>query len=202
MLTLTARWPLAGMVLPLVLAGCAAGSRSSGSEVASPTPTREYRLVDDLCDQLDPTPLTTLSGIPTTQTKDTPVRPEARHRSLSCGLSAVDRENAWVYSLQVTVILDGAATPAAKKLTSRGAERTVPDLGDRALIHIADTLTLDNPVREGQKVQSQTGMLRVVEGRLHLQLSYSGHSGTAPAVVDAEALLTGYARQTLELLGG
>ncbi|XTZ18233.1 hypothetical protein ACQSSU_13100 [Micromonospora echinospora] len=202
MLTLTARWPLAGMVLPLVLAGCAAGSRSASSEAASPPPTRDYRLVDDLCDQLDPTPLTTLTGIPTTQTKYTPVRPEARHRSLRCGLSAVDRENAWVYSLQVTVSLDDAANPAEGKLTSRGAERTVPDLGDRALIHIADTLTLDNPVREGQRIQSQTGTLRVVEGRLGLQLSYSGHSGTAPAVVDAEALLTGYARQTLELLGG
>ncbi|MFE0593109.1 hypothetical protein [Micromonospora echinospora] len=201
MLTLTVRWLLAGMVLPLVLAGCATGSRSAESE-ADPTPTREYRLVDDLCDQLDPTPLTTLSGIPTTQTKYTPARPEARHRSLSCALSAVDRENAWVYSLQFSVSLDDAANPADQKLTSRGAERTVEDLGDRALIHVAETLILDNPVREGRKVQSQTGTLRVVEGRLFLQLSYSGHSGTVPTVVDAEALLTGYARQTLELLGG
>ncbi|MFI6231023.1 hypothetical protein ACIBCR_27365 [Micromonospora echinospora] len=202
MLTLTARWPLAGIVLPLVLAGCATGSRSAESEAAAPTPTREYRLVDDLCDQLDPTPLTTLSGIPTTQKRYTPARPETRHRSLRCALSAVDRENAWVYSLQFSVSLDDAANPADQKLTSRGAERTVEDLGDRALIHVAETLILDNPVREGRKVQSQTGMLRVVEGRLFLLLSYSGHSGTAPTVVDAEALMTGYARQTLELLGG
>jgi hypothetical protein len=187
------------MLLPLVLAGCATGSRSS--EVASPTPTREYRLVEDLCDQLDPTRLSMLTGIPTVQTKYLPLRPaDDRHRR--CWLSTADKENVWVYTVQVDIRLDDAANGADQELAPRGPERAVKDLGDRAVIHVSDTLAVDSPVREGQQVQSQTGTLRGVQGPVGFQVRWTGHGGTALAAADVEALLTGYARQALELLGG
>ncbi|WP_091459317.1 hypothetical protein [Micromonospora inyonensis] len=199
--TLTARWSIIGMLLPLFLAGCTTGPRRSASEVASPTPAREYRLVDDLCDQLDPTHLTTLTGIPTTQTRYHPVRPEARDRHLSCWLSTRDKENLWVYSLQVAVTLDHTGD-ADQERTPQPPERAVQGLGDHAVIHVGDTLAGEHPLREGQQVRSQTGTLRVVQGPVGLQLRWTGHGGTAPAAVDVEALLTAYGRQTLELLGG
>ncbi|WP_141725458.1 hypothetical protein [Micromonospora pallida] len=188
------------MLLSLAVAGCATESRSPAPKAASPTPAREYRLVDDLCDRLDPAGLTTLTGIPTAETKYLPVRSaEDRHRR--CWLSTADKEKAWVYTVQVDIRLDDAANGPDQELTPRGPERAVKDLGDHAVIHIAETLAMDNPVREGQQVQSQTGTLMVVQGPVRFHVRWTG-GGTALAVADVEALLLGYARQTLELVGG
>lgn len=113
----------------------------------------------------------------------------------------MDRATGAQFLLDVHTSIEEPRTGTdGEQVTLRPGERIVPNLGDvaRFALHPATTLT-DPPYGDGP-VQHQIGTLFVEHGAARVDLRWTAAATTIPNEVDTESLLTGYARDALELM--
>ncbi|MBQ1027948.1 hypothetical protein [Micromonospora sp. C95] len=189
------------LLLPVVLVGCAGTATPAPS--SPPSPAASYRLVDDLCTELDHQPLIDVAG-GTTRVRDRPDRPDRK----SCVLSAVSDDPLAIHAVTITMLVADSTTAARESLGgpppagAQGIAREVSGVGDGAWVSIplANGPITDPPEPYDGPVDSRLSMAAAMAGTavVHLQLNFI--AAQVPNEAQTEELAMEYARQTLALM--
>ncbi|MFD6754603.1 MULTISPECIES: hypothetical protein [Micromonospora] len=205
-MTFPSRWPRRAVALlpalfGTLLAGCAGAGTSS--ELAAPqSPAATYQLVDELCAALDPQPLIDLYG-GTTATRDWPRQPDNQARK--CALGVMQQDPTVLHDLTVFMMIADSPQDAQEAIPSQptrqilGTWHELPLLGDGAWIWLMPVEKGEVPEVDGP-MAGRRAKVHVARGDAYVMLELFTAGPEAPGDAEMEALMVGYAEETLTLM--
>ncbi|QGN47218.1 hypothetical protein ACN26Y_13545 [Micromonospora sp. WMMD558] len=194
-MTIAGRSTLA--LLLLALSACAKVPSAEPVAPSAPaTPLAAYQIVDNLCERLDHAWLQELAGVPPKLKTFEPLPGKENHGMCHAGAGSTDRRTLILVRISTTV---ERAEPADIGLPKNA--RQLSGVGDRAWIKFGKPITHPNE-QFGGETTLRIDDLMVAAGPARVSVTISLDAPSVPEESAAEALLTAYARRSLELMAG
>lgn len=196
MITTVTRWA-AATLLALTLSACATVSSSPpATPTVSVTPATVYRLLDDLCEQLDHEWSIQLAGVPPKIVPSEPLPAGKDHRRCQAGTASKDRRTMLMVTVDTRVDRSGPLDIAMPKWA-----RPLSGVGGRGWIHTGTPIS--GPSEQfGGKLTSRATQLGAAKGPALVSVMIMIHAPSLPEESATEAVITAYARRSLELMTG
>ncbi|MDM4723363.1 hypothetical protein QTQ03_28575 [Micromonospora sp. WMMA1363] len=184
-------------LLALTLSACANVSSSPPATPTAPvTPAAAYRLLDDLCEQLDHNWSIRLAGVPPKFKAFEPLPAGKDHRRCHAGTVTTDQQTVILVTVHTRVDRSEPLDIGLPK-----SARLLDNVGDRGWILFGKPISRPNELLGGE-ITSRQDQLTVVKGPAMVSVTIMIHASSVPEESAAEAVLTAYAQRSLELMAG